>query len=96
MQRFGGDAATWRRRSGCFDLPIALAVLGLVGELAAEKVKDWLILGELSLDGRVRPIRGALPVAQSARRKGFRRLLLPSENTEEAAVVKAGVLLRRH
>ena len=80
--------ADFKKEGSCFDLPIALAILGLVGELPPEKVEGWLMLGELSLDGRVRPIRGALPVALSARRKGFRRLLLPSENTEEAAVVK--------
>ena len=80
--------ADFKKEGSCFDLPIALAILGLVGDLAPEKVQDWLILGELSLDGRVRPIRGALPVALSARRKGFQRLLLPSENAEEAAIVK--------
>ena len=67
--------ADFKKEGSCFDLPIALAILGLVGDLAPEKVQDWLILGELSLDGRVRPIRGALPVALSARRKGFQRLL---------------------
>ncbi len=80
--------ADFKKEGSCFDLPIALAILGLVGDLAPEKVQDGLILGELSLDGRVRPIRGALPVALSARRKGFQRLLLPSENAEEAAIVK--------
>ena len=80
--------ADFKKEGSCFDLPIALAILGLVGDLAPEKVQDWLILGELSVDGRVRPIRGALPVALSARRKGFQRLLLPSENAEEAAIVK--------
>ena len=80
--------ADFKKEGSCFDLPIALAILGLVGELEPEKVADWLILGELSLDGRVRPIRGALPVALSAQRKGFRRLLVPSENAEEAAIVK--------
>ena len=80
--------ADFKKEGSCFDLPIALAVLGLVGELEPAKVEDWLILGELSLDGQVRPIRGALPVALSAQRKGFRRLLLPAENAEEAAIVK--------
>ena len=58
-----------KKEGSCYDLPIALAVLGLIGALEPEWVQDWLILGELSLDGRVRPIRGALPVAPSTPRK---------------------------
>ncbi len=79
--------ADFKKEGSCYDLPIALAVLGLGGELEPERVQEWLILGELSLDGRVRPIRGALPVALSARNHKFSRLLLPADNTVEAAVV---------
>ena len=79
--------ADFKKEGSCYDLPIALAVLGLCGELESERVQDWLILGELSLDGRVRPIRGALPVALSARKHKFSKLLLPVDNTLEAAVV---------
>lgn len=79
--------ADFKKEGSCYDLPIALAVLGLGGELEPERVQDWLILGELSLDGRVRPIRGALPVALSARNHKFSKLLLPADNTVEAAVV---------
>ncbi|MFQ5740050.1 MAG: YifB family Mg chelatase-like AAA ATPase [Acidobacteriota bacterium] len=80
--------ADFKKEGSCYDLPIALAVLGLGGDLRPETVQDWLILGELSLDGRVRPIRGALPVALSAQRHKFVKLLLPADNAAEAAVVE--------
>ncbi|MDA2924084.1 YifB family Mg chelatase-like AAA ATPase [Acidobacteria bacterium AH-259-L09] len=79
--------ADFKKEGSCYDLPIALAVLGLGGTLQPERVEDWLILGELSLDGRVRPIRGALPVALHAHKQRFHKLLLPADNTREAAVV---------
>lgn len=80
--------AGFRKEGSCYDLPIALALLGLCGELEGARVQDWLILGELSLDGRVRPIRGALPVALSAQKHRFKKLLVPADNAEEAAVVE--------
>lgn len=80
--------ADFKKEGSCYDLPIALAILGLAGDLEPEQVQGWLILGELSLDGRVRPVRGALPVALSARKNGFTRILLPADNAPEAAVVE--------
>jgi magnesium chelatase family protein len=80
--------ADFKKEGSCYDLPIALGVLGLSGNLEPERVQDWLILGELSLDGQVRPIRGALSVALHASRKKFSKLLLPVDNTREAAVVR--------
>ena len=80
--------ATFKKEGSCYDLPIAVAPLGLSGALPPERVRHWLILGELSLDGRVRPIRGALPVARHALKGKFRKLLLPVDNTQEAAVVE--------
>ncbi len=79
--------ADLKKEGTCYDLPIALAVLGLSGNLEPERVRDWLILGELSFDGQVRPIRGALSVALHACRKKYSRLLLPVDNTREAAIV---------
>jgi magnesium chelatase family protein len=70
-----------------FDLPIAIGILGANGDLKCEALNDMLIVGELSLDGRVRPVKGALPIAVSARSRGVKRLLLPEENAQEAAVV---------
>jgi magnesium chelatase family protein len=78
-----------RKEGASFDLPIALGILGANGDLGdAEGLPEVLSVGELSLDGRVRPVRGALPVAMRAREAGVRSLLLPEENATEAAVVK--------
>jgi magnesium chelatase family protein len=80
-----------RKEGASFDLPIALGVLGANGDLGdAEGLTNLLALGELSLDGRVRPVRGALPVALRAREAGIKSLLLPEENAAEAAFV-AGI-----
>ncbi len=77
-----------RKEGASFDLPIALGILGANGDLAdGEHLTDILSVGELSLDGRVRPIRGALPIALRARGSQTRHLLLPEENAKEAAVV---------
>lgn len=77
-----------RKEGASFDLPIALGILGANGDLGnAENLTDILSVGELSLDGRVRAIRGALPIALRARQSEIRYLLLPDENAKEAAVV---------
>jgi len=77
-----------RKEGASFDLPIALGILGANGDLGeAEHLTDILSVGELSLDGRVRPIRGALPIALRARQSQTKHLLLPDENAKEAAVV---------
>src|SRR5205085_2719561 len=78
-----------RKEGASFDLPIALGILGANGDLGdSEGLTDVLSVGELSLDGRVRPVRGALPIALRARDAGIKSLLLPEENATEAAVVK--------
>src|ERR1051326_2050862 len=77
-----------RKEGASFDLPIALGILGANGDLAnSENLTDILSVGELSLDGRVRSIRGALPIALRARQSQTKHLLLPEENAKEAAVV---------
>lgn len=76
-----------KKEGSAFDLPIAVGILGANGELQRETLDDTLLIGELALDGRVRPVRGALPIAVAAKRKGLKRLLLPFENASEAAVV---------
>jgi magnesium chelatase family protein len=77
-----------RKEGASFDLPIALGILGANGDLGtAEHLTDILSVGELSLDGRVRSIRGALPIALRARDSQTKHLLLPDENAKEAAVV---------
>ncbi|MEO6718707.1 MAG: YifB family Mg chelatase-like AAA ATPase [Ferruginibacter sp.] len=77
------------RKSGtAFDLPIAMATLGASEQLInPEKLTDYVIMGELSLDGEVRPIKGALPIAIQARKEGFKGLIVPKQNAREAAMV---------
>src|SRR6266550_2103806 len=77
-----------RKEGASFDLPIALGILGANGDLAeGEGLIDMISVGELSLDGRVRPIKGALPIAILAREALIKYLLVPEENAREAAVV---------
>ena len=77
-----------RKEGASFDLPIALGILGANGELAEQhNLIHVLCVGELSLDGRVRAIKGALPIAILAREGSIRHLILPEENAQEAAVV---------
>src|ERR1700687_2244683 len=77
-----------RKEGASFDLPIALGILGANGDLAEQNnVIHVLCVGELSLDGRVRPIKGALPIAILARDALIEHVILPDENAKEAAVV---------
>ncbi len=76
-----------RKEGPSLDLPIATAVMASVGAIPHESVKDTLILGELGLDGVLRPVDGALSVALMAAEKGFKRLIVPEANAPEAAVV---------
>src|SRR5215210_6625925 len=77
-----------RKEGASFDLPIALGILGANGDLAEQyNLIHILCVGELSLDGRVRAIKGALPIAMLAREGSIRHLILPEENAKEAAVV---------
>ena len=77
------------RKSGtAFDLPIAIGVLGATEQIVnADALKEYVIMGELSLDGEVRPIKGALPIAIQARKEGFKGLIIPKQNAREAAIV---------
>ncbi len=77
------------RKSGtAFDLPIAMGTLGASEQLInPEKLTDYVIMGELSLDGTVRSIKGALPIAIQARKENFKGLIVPKQNAREAAMV---------
>ncbi|MEO5858978.1 MAG: YifB family Mg chelatase-like AAA ATPase [Pyrinomonadaceae bacterium] len=78
-----------KKEGASFDLPIALGILGANGDLGnAESLPELMSVGELSLDGRVRPVRGALSIALTARESGIRSLIVPEENAKEAAVVQ--------
>lgn len=76
-----------RKEGSAFDLPIALGILSALGHISQERLENTMILGELSLDGLLRPIHGALPIAIEAKSKGIARLFLPKANAEEAALV---------
>jgi magnesium chelatase family protein len=76
-----------KKEGSAYDLTIAMGVLAASGQIPQEKLGDYLIMGELSLDGGLQPIRGALPIAIEARKKGFRGFILPHQNAREAAIV---------
>src|SRR5215470_8125911 len=80
--------ADLRKDAGGFDLPIALGMLVSTGQLLPEQLRDFATVGELALDGSVRPVRGALSMAMAAREGGVRKLIVPSANGREAAVVE--------
>ncbi len=76
-----------RKEGAAYDLPIALALLAGTNEIQAAQIGEFIIMGELSLDGSLRPIKGALPIAIQARREKFRGMILPKGNAREAAIV---------
>jgi len=76
-----------RKEGSAYDLPIALGVLKASGQLSLQKLEEYVIMGELSLDGELRPIKGVLPIAIEARKNGFKGFILPLENAKEAAIV---------
>jgi magnesium chelatase family protein len=80
--------ADTRKEGPAFDLPIAVGILAANKQIPAEPLKDFLITGELSLEGTVRPVSGVLPMALAARKEEKRGLILPAENAREAAVVR--------
>jgi magnesium chelatase family protein len=80
--------ADLRKDAGAFDLPIALGLMIATRQLRPEQLDDAATIGELALDGTVRPVKGVLSMAMAARDRGFRRLLVPVENAREASVVE--------
>ena len=76
-----------KKEGAAFDLPIAIGLLAGAEKLKSKELSKYMIMGELSLDGSLQPIRGALPIALCARKEGFKGLILPAANAEEAAVV---------
>lgn len=79
--------ATVRKKGASFDLPIAVSLLAALGEIPAEELRETIVIGELSLDGRVREVPGILPIVSEARRKGCTRCILPRRNASEGALV---------
>ncbi|MCO5950643.1 YifB family Mg chelatase-like AAA ATPase [Mucilaginibacter flavidus] len=76
-----------RKEGSAYDLTIATAILAGSGQVDGENLDKYLIMGELSLDGTVQPIKGALPIAIQARKDGFKGFILPKQNAREAAIV---------
>ncbi|MBI1356245.1 MAG: YifB family Mg chelatase-like AAA ATPase [Acidobacteria bacterium] len=79
--------ANIRKEGAGFDLPMALGILGAMGSLPKDSLEGFLAAGELSLDGSIRPVRGALPIAVCAKKAGIENLIVPADNAAEAAVV---------
>lgn len=77
-----------RKEGSSYDLPIAIAILAASEQLSVEMLDKYVIMGELSLDGSLNPIKGVLPIAIRAMQDGFKGLILPAANAEEAAVVE--------
>lgn len=76
-----------RKEGSAYDLPLAIGMLAASGELPSDEIEQYVIMGELSLDGTLKPIKGVLPIAILAREMGFKGFILPTENSREAAVV---------
>jgi magnesium chelatase family protein len=76
-----------RKEGSAYDLTIAIGILAASDQIPNDEIADYLIMGELSLDGTLKPIRGALPIAIEAKRKGFKGFILPLKNAKEAAIV---------
>lgn len=76
-----------RKEGSAYDLTIAVGILAASEQIKSEKVGDYVIMGELSLDGGLQPIKGALPIAIEARQEGFKGIIVPKENAKEAAIV---------
>lgn len=77
-----------KKEGAAFDLPIAIGILAALGNIDSERLKQYIILGELSLDGTLRPIHGSLPIAITATKEKLRGILLPAENAKEAAMAR--------
>jgi magnesium chelatase family protein len=80
--------ADLRKEGSAYDLSFALGIMAATGQMKAAGLQDYIIMGELSLDGGLQPIRGALPIAIKAREEGFKGFILPKQNAKEAAIVK--------
>lgn len=77
-----------RKEGSAYDLTIAIGILAASGQINADDVSDYLIMGELSLDGGLQSMKGALPIAIQARKEGFKGIILPAQNAAEAAIVE--------
>lgn len=79
--------ADLRKEGSAYDLTLALGILAASGQINHSAISDYIIMGELSLDGSLQPIKGALPIAIKAHEEGFKGFILPKQNVKEAAIV---------
>jgi magnesium chelatase family protein len=79
--------ADLRKEGSAYDLTLAIGILACSGQVDPDRASQYILMGELSLDGTLQPVKGALPIAIQARKEGFRGLLLPEANANEAAIV---------
>ena len=79
--------ADMRKEGSAYDLSFAIGILAANGQIQCEEIERYIIMGELSLDGSLQPIKGALPIAIQARKEGFKGFILPMQNAKEAAIV---------
>ena len=79
--------ADLRKEGSSFDLPLAIGILAANENMSADRLSEYMMVGELSLDGTLQPIKGALPIAIRARKEKFKGLIVPKQNVREAAVV---------
>ncbi len=79
--------ADLRKEGSAYDLTLAMGILTASKQIVADNLEDFLIMGELSLDGNLQPIKGALPIAIKAREEGYKGFILPIQNVKEAAIV---------
>ncbi len=76
-----------RKEGSSYDLPMAMGILAASGQIEGKNLHQYILMGELSLDGKLQPIKGALPIAIQARKEGFKGIILPKQNAKEAAIV---------
>lgn len=76
-----------RKEGASYDLTLAIGILAASNQIKSDNIKDYMIMGELSLDGSLQPTRGVLPMAIKAKEEGFKYFILPKENAKEAAIV---------
>ncbi|RYG09843.1 MAG: ATP-binding protein [Chitinophagaceae bacterium] len=79
--------ADLRKEGSAYDLPLAMGILVASGQIKTDEIDKYIIMGELSLDGGLQPIKGALPIAIKAKEEGFKGFFLPIQNAKEAAIV---------
>lgn len=79
--------ADLRKEGSSYDLPLAIGILAAIGKVKSDLLSEYMIVGELGLDGMIQPVKGALPISIRARKEKFKGLIVPKQNEREAAVV---------